>query len=76
MKSPLGDLFFCSFHGVLSALFKFQVLAFIAVSSLLMFPLYFLFVTTAAFLSPPSDPFICVLEREMLILLLSCISWA
>ncbi|KIM37705.1 hypothetical protein M413DRAFT_448230 [Hebeloma cylindrosporum] len=30
----------------------------------------------AAFLSPPSDPFICVLEREILILILVCVSWA
>ncbi|KIM37523.1 hypothetical protein M413DRAFT_76838 [Hebeloma cylindrosporum] len=30
----------------------------------------------AAWISPPSDPFICVFEREMLICVLACISWA
>ncbi|KAF5319812.1 hypothetical protein D9611_012858 [Ephemerocybe angulata] len=30
----------------------------------------------ASFLSPPNDPFVAVLERELLILLFVCLSWA
>lgn len=29
-----------------------------------------------SFLSPPSDPFVAVLERELLIILFVCIAWA
>jgi hypothetical protein len=31
---------------------------------------------SAAVLSPPADPFISVLEREVLLLVLSCLAWA
>ncbi|KAJ2912099.1 hypothetical protein MD484_g8319, partial [Candolleomyces efflorescens] len=30
----------------------------------------------ASFLSPPSDPFVAVMERELLILFFSCLAWA
>ena len=29
-----------------------------------------------SFLSPPSDPFVAVLERELLIILFVCLAWA
>jgi len=31
---------------------------------------------SAAVFSPPADPFMSVLEREVLLLLLSCVAWA
>jgi hypothetical protein len=33
-------------------------------------------VRSAAVFSPPVDPFMSVLERELLLLLLSCVAWA